>query len=71
MQSMHTMSVMDWPPQSPNINIIEAAWEHLAREQIKSQPTFEEDLWNVLQEGWRIFVKTIQRNYKNARLRLC
>jgi len=42
------------PPQSPDLNIIEAEWDHLDRELNKKQPTSIEELWNVLQEAWRI-----------------
>jgi len=41
------------PPQSPDINIIEAVWDHLYRERNKRQPTSKEELWDVLQEAWR------------------
>ena len=41
------------PPQSPDLNITEAVWDHLDRERNKSQPTSEEELWDVLQEAWR------------------
>ena len=32
-----TLTVMDWPPQSPDLNIIKALWDHLDRERIKGQ----------------------------------
>ena len=32
-----TLSVMDRPPQSPDLNIIEAVWDHVDREQNKRQ----------------------------------
>jgi len=39
---------MDWPPQSLDLNITEAALEHLDRKQKKKkQPAFKEDLWSV------------------------
>ena len=41
------------PPQSPDLNITEAVWDHLDREQTKRQPTTKEELWDVLQEAWR------------------
>ena len=41
------------PPQSPDLNMIEAAWDHLDREQNKRQPTSKEELWDVLKEAWR------------------
>jgi len=40
-------------PQSLNLNIIEAVWDHLDREQNKRQPTSKEELWEVLQGAWR------------------
>ena len=45
------------PPQSPDLNIIEAMWDHLDRERNKRQPTKE--VWDVLQEAWR----TIPEDY--------
>ena len=39
--------------QSPDLNIIEAVWDHLDRERNKRQPTSKEELWDVLQEAWR------------------
>ena len=29
---------MDWPPQSPDLNILEAVSDHLDRERNKGQP---------------------------------
>ena len=48
-----TLTVLDWPPQSPDLNIIEAVWDHLDRERNKMQPSSKEELWHVLQEAWR------------------
>jgi len=39
------------PPQSPDLNIIEAVWDHLDRKRNKRQPTSKEELWDVLLEA--------------------
>jgi len=41
------------PPQRPELNIIEAVWDHLDREWNKWLKTSKEELWDVLQEAWR------------------
>ena len=46
-----TLTVMDWPPQSPDLNIIEAVWDHLDRVRNKGQPKSKEELWEVLKEA--------------------
>ena len=45
-----TLTVMDWPPQSPDLNITEAVWDHLDRERNKGQPKSKE-CWEVLKEA--------------------
>ena len=37
----------------PDLNIIEAAWDHLDRYHNKMPPTSKEELWDVLQKAWR------------------
>jgi len=47
------------PPQSTDLNITEAVWDHVDRGRNKRQPTSKEELWDVLQEAWR----TIPEDY--------
>ena len=47
-----TLTVVDRPPQSPDLNVIEAAWDHLGRERDKGQPESKGELWEVLKEAW-------------------
>ena len=46
-----TLTVMDWPPQSPDLNIIEAVCDHQDRERNKEQPMSREELWELLKEA--------------------
>ena len=46
-----TLKVMDWPPQSPDLNIMEAVLDHLDRERNKGQPKSKEELWEVSKEA--------------------
>ena len=43
---------MEWPPQSPDLNIIEAVWDYLDRKKLEKQPTTAEVLWDVLRDAW-------------------
>ena len=46
-----TLTVMDWHPQSPDLNIIKAVWDHLDRERNRGQPKSKEELWELLKEA--------------------
>ena len=45
-----TLTVIDWPPQSADLNIIEAVRDHLDR-QINKGLKSKEELWEVLNEA--------------------
>ena len=57
---------MDWPPQSPDLNIIEAVWDHLDRERNKGQPKSKEGLWEVLKEASILYQKITKENFKTV-----
>lgn len=50
-------SVMDWTPQSSDLNIIEAAWNHPDREQDKRQSISKEELWKSFKKPGELFLK--------------
>ena len=44
--------IMDWPPQSPDLNPVENLWKILGEKVMERNPTNTEDLWVKLQEEW-------------------
>ena len=51
-QSAGNLCVMEWPAQSPDLNLIELLWEQLNRMASKKCPSSQSNLWVVLQEAW-------------------
>ena len=50
--SEQDFEIMDWPPQSPDLNPIENLWKTLRVKVMERNPSNTEDLWVKLQEGW-------------------
>ena len=50
--SEQDFKIMDWPPQSPDLNPIENLWKTLGVKVMERNPTNTEDLWVKLQEEW-------------------
>ena len=50
--SEQDFEIMDWPPQSPDLNPIENLWKTLGVKIMERNPTNTEDLWVKLQEEW-------------------
>ena len=51
-EQKEVLSVMDFPPQSPDLNPIERLWEHLKQEKVNHTITNQEILWRALQVCW-------------------
>lgn len=47
-----TLQIMDWPPQSPDLNPIELLWDQLDRLIRKKCPSSKEHLWSLLEFEW-------------------
>ena len=48
-----TLTLMDWPAQSPDLNPIELLWDEIDRYMKKFQVKSEEHLWELLQKAWK------------------
>lgn len=56
------LDIMDWPPQSPDLNPIELLWEELDRRVRDLKPTSLPSLWDCLKQAWNnIQPQTLQK----------
>ena len=53
------VKVMQWPPQSPDINIVEHIWPEVTRSLTKTIFNTQDELWEALEEGF----KSVQPDY--------
>ena len=51
-EDQEVLEVVAWPPQSPDLSIIESVWDNMKRQKDLRKPTSIEDLWLVLQDVW-------------------
>jgi DDE superfamily endonuclease len=45
-----SVSVLDWPAQSPDLNPIEHLWQNIAR--YPNKPSNKQELWDRVQDVW-------------------
>lgn len=44
---------MEWPSQSPDLNIIEDIWNYMKDEKVKRHISNIDELWTTLQDIWK------------------
>ncbi len=62
---------MEWPAQSPDLNVIEPFWDLLHSKLEKSKATSEEVLWNQLQDAWSKITVEECRKYIDSMPQRC
>ena len=49
----HDVTVLDWPPKSPDANPIENLWQQLKTTINRKRPTTANELWEAAVQAWR------------------
>ena len=51
------IAVLDWPAQSPDLNLLGNVWKILEERAKARNPKTTEELWDTLKEEWRKITK--------------
>ena len=65
------VTVMDWPPKSPDLNPIENVWKTLGEHSKARNPKTTEQLWNTLQEEWNKITRQVINKLISSCSRRC
>jgi hypothetical protein len=52
-----------WPPQSPDLNPIEAMWDYVDSKIMNSTRTSQNQMWEMVQEAWNAIPKKFLQKY--------
>ena len=63
-----SIRLLTWPPQSPDLNLIENVWSFLKRRlsAYETTPTTEDELWSRIKEEWRKIPCDFLQNLLNS-----
>lgn len=70
-ESEGVIEVMEWPPQSPDVNPIELLWEELDRQARMMCPTSEKTMFDCLKEAWNNLTMEKLRKLIERMTRIC
>ena len=52
------ITIMKWPPQTPDMNLIENVWKMIGEKAQNRNPQNIDDLWDFLKEEWESITTT-------------
>lgn len=54
---------MVWPPQSPDLNSIEAMWDYVDSKLDRTQRSSQDCIWRNIEKTWKAILRKILRKY--------
>ena len=48
----NNVTVLEWPPNSPDLSPIENSWSEMWRQAVRMKPGTEDELWNEAKKAW-------------------
>ena len=65
--AVRRMNILDWPAQSPDLNLIENCWSHVKRQLKRINLRDNDQLWEAIQQIWgQIQGDYIERLYSSS-----
>lgn len=70
-ESAETLKMMDWPPQSTDLNPIEQIWDELENKLDRSIVKLKESFWLELQKAWDNISVEVLKKYIDYDREMC
>lgn len=68
---VNNIDVMEWPPQSPDLNPIENLWNTMKASIRGKCPSNSDELWQLIQDSWNAIPVSVCRNLVDSMPKRC